>query len=83
MVVRTSVMRYKRTLQDVREIGRELGADYLIEGGVRKERAKVRIAVQLIGARDGFHLWASAFAKERPKEGPPPLPTICASLPPE
>jgi adenylate cyclase len=63
VIARTSVMGYKRTQKDIREIGQELGADYLIEGSVRREKGRVRIAVQLIRTRDGSHLWAKAFEK--------------------
>jgi TolB-like protein/Tfp pilus assembly protein PilF len=63
IIARTSVMRYKRTQKDVKEIGEELNADYLIEGSVRRERNKVRIAVQLIRIRDRSHVWAAAFEK--------------------
>lgn len=64
VLARTSVMRYKRTRKSIREIGRELGVDYLVEGSVRRNAGRVRIAVQLVRADDQTHLWAEAF--ERP-----------------
>jgi TolB-like protein len=64
VIARTSVMRYKGTRKNIAEIGRELGADYLIEGSVRRGRGRVRIAVQLIRAADGTHV--SAESIERP-----------------
>ena len=67
VIARTSVMRYKRTKKSIREIGRELGADYLIEGSVRRAGGRVRIAVQLIRADDQTHIWAAAF--EKPAKG--------------
>jgi len=63
VIARTSVMRYKRTKKSIRQIGRELGADYLIEGSVRRAGGRVRIAVQLIRADDQTHIWAAAFEK--------------------
>jgi TolB-like protein/Flp pilus assembly protein TadD len=64
VIARTSVMRYKGTRKNISEIARELGADYLIEGSVRRERKRVRIAIQLIRAADQTHVWAENF--ERP-----------------
>ncbi|HUI76148.1 MAG TPA: tetratricopeptide repeat protein [Candidatus Acidoferrum sp.] len=58
---RTSVMRYKRTRKSIRVIGRELGANYVIEGSVRRDAGRVRIAVQLIRVDDQTHLWAEVF----------------------
>lgn len=63
VIARTSVMGYKRTKKSIRQIGRELGADYLIEGSVRRDGGRVRIAVQLIRADDQTHIWAAAFEK--------------------
>jgi adenylate cyclase len=63
VLARTSVMRYKRTQKSIREIGSELGVDYLIEGSVRRDSGKVRIAVQLIRAEDQTHLWATSIEK--------------------
>lgn len=63
VIARTSVMRYKRTRKSIREIGKELGADYLIEGSVRRDAGRVRIAVQLIRASDQTHVWAASFEK--------------------
>jgi adenylate cyclase len=63
VIARTSVMIYKRDKKSIGEIGRELCADYLIEGSVRREKGKVRIAVQLIRARDQTHLWAAAYER--------------------
>lgn len=61
VIARTSVMRYKGTRKRVAEIGRELGADYLIEGSVRLSQARVRIAVQLIRVADETHAWTQSY----------------------
>src|SRR6185369_13067543 len=47
VIARTSVMGYKGTRKSIRQIGRELGAGYILEGSVRRQGGKVRIAVQL------------------------------------
>ncbi len=48
---------------DVRAIGKELGARYVMEGSIRQAGAKVRIAVQLVDAVSGAHLWAENYAR--------------------
>lgn len=63
VIARTSVMRYKRSRQTARRIGEALGVDYLVEGSVRRERARVRITVQLIRVRDQSHLWAETYER--------------------
>ncbi len=61
---RTSVARYKGTQKDVKEIGRELGVRYILEGSVRKAANRVRITAQLIDSSTGFHLWAQDFDRD-------------------
>jgi len=61
---RTSVARYKGTQKDVKEIGRELGVRYILEGSVRKAENRVRITAQLIDSSTGFHLWAQDFDRD-------------------
>jgi TolB-like protein/Flp pilus assembly protein TadD len=61
---RTSVARFKGTQKDIKEIGRELGVRYLLEGSVRKETNHVRTTAQLIDASTGFHLWAEDFDRD-------------------
>ena len=57
---RTSSFRF-RAGTDAREIGRQLGVHYLLEGSVRKSGERVRIVVQLVDAEEGFDLWSSRF----------------------
>jgi adenylate cyclase len=45
----------------VKQVGRELGVRYVLEGSVRKAGGRVRITTQLIGAQSGTHLWAERF----------------------
>ncbi len=61
---RTSVARYKGTQEDVKQIGRELGVRYILEGSVRKEANRVRITAQLIDTSTGFHVWADDFDRQ-------------------
>jgi len=58
---RTSTFAYKDRNVDLREIGRELGVRYVVEGSVRKDGDQLRITAQLIDARDGSHLWSDAY----------------------
>ncbi|MGD8496533.1 MAG: tetratricopeptide repeat protein [Gemmatimonadales bacterium] len=58
---RTSAFAFKGEHKDLREIGRELGVGYLIEGSVRKAGDKLRITAQLIDASDGSHLWSDSY----------------------
>ena len=64
VIARTSVMQYKNAPKRIAEIGRELNAGTLIEGSVRKAANKVRIAVQLINAKDEGHLWAQNYDEQ-------------------
>lgn len=61
VIARTSSMAYKRTTKSVRQIGQELGVDYVLEGSVRREPECVRITAQLIRVSDQIHLWAENF----------------------
>jgi TolB-like protein len=61
VISRNSSFAYKGRAVNVREVGRELGVRYILEGSVRKAGNKVRIAGQLIDAATGAHLWADRF----------------------
>ena len=64
VIARTSVLRYADTTKSIQEIGRELGVAYIVEGSVRSEPDKVRIAAQLIRVRDQSHIWAQAYDRQ-------------------
>ena len=64
VVARTTAFQFKGKPADVREIGRRLHVDGVIEGSVRRDKSKMRIAVQLVSARDGYHFWARTFERE-------------------
>jgi TolB-like protein/class 3 adenylate cyclase len=61
VIARNSSFTYKGRTVDARQVGRELGVRYLLEGSVRKTGNRVRIAGQLIEASSGAHLWADRF----------------------
>jgi len=61
VIARTSAMRYKGANKSVREIGRELGVSHVLEGSVRREAGRVRIAAQLIQVADETHVWADTY----------------------
>ena len=61
VIARNSSFSYKGRAVDVKEVGRELGVRYVLEGSVRKSRNRVRIAGQLVEASTGVHLWADRF----------------------
>jgi TolB-like protein/Flp pilus assembly protein TadD len=61
VIARNSSFAYKGHDIDVKQIGRELGVRYVLEGSVRKAAARVRIAAQLVDAIAGAHLWADHF----------------------
>lgn len=58
---RTSSFAYRNVEKDLREIGRELGVRYLVEGSVRKQDDRLRITAQLVDAADNFHLWSETY----------------------
>ena len=64
VIARTSVMKYKAASKGASEIGRELNVGTLVEGSVRKALNRVRIAVQLIDARNEGHVWAKNYDRQ-------------------
>src|SRR6476469_1211976 len=61
VIARNSSFTYKGRSVDVKQVGRELGVRYILEGSVRKAGQRVRITGQLIDALTGTHLWADRF----------------------
>jgi len=58
---RASVLQYRGTTKPIKEIGRELGVAFVLEGSVRRENNMVRVTGQLIDARTDLQVWAKAF----------------------
>jgi len=65
VIARNSSFTYKGQAVDVKQIGRELGVRYVLEGSVRKGSNRVRITAQLIDTATGAHLWADRFDGSR------------------
>jgi hypothetical protein len=61
VIARNSTFTYKGQSVDMKQIGRELGVRYVLEGSVRKAGQRVRITAQLIDTETGTHLWADRF----------------------
>ena len=61
VIARNSAFTYKGHTVDVRTVSRELGVRYVVEGSVRRTGQRVRVAVQLINAQSGEHIWAEKY----------------------
>ncbi|HET7841451.1 MAG TPA: FlgO family outer membrane protein, partial [Terriglobia bacterium] len=66
VIARTSVMTFKGSARPVREIGKNLGVDYVLEGSVTREGKRVRVIAQLIRVSDQTHLWAGNYDSDSP-----------------
>jgi len=61
VIARHSSLAYKRQIIDVKQVARELGVRYLVQGSVRKDGHRVRIAAQMVEAASGYQLWSERF----------------------
>lgn len=64
VVARTSAFQFKGRSEDVREIGRILGAQMALEGSVRRDGTSMRVVVQLVDAGDGFQRWSQTYERD-------------------
>ena len=64
VIARSSAFTYKGKAVEARQVGRELGVRYLLEGSVQKGGTRIRVNVQLIDAQTGNHLWAERYDRE-------------------
>jgi TolB-like protein/DNA-binding winged helix-turn-helix (wHTH) protein len=64
VIARNSSFKYRGHATDVREIGRDLGVDYVLEGSQQKVGDRLQVNAQLIDARTGRHLWANLYDRE-------------------
>jgi adenylate cyclase len=64
VIARNSSFQYKGKSPDIRQVGRELGVRYVLEGSIRRAGDRVRISAQLIDAVTGAHLWAERYDRE-------------------
>jgi adenylate cyclase len=64
VIARSSAFQYKGKAVDVRQVGRELGVRYVLEGSVRRDDKRIRITAELIDATNGAHRWADRYDRE-------------------
>jgi len=64
VIGRNTTFQYKGKAVDIRTLGRDVGARYVVEGSVRRGTKTVRVTAQLLDARDGKHLWAETFDRD-------------------
>jgi adenylate cyclase len=64
VIARNSVFTYKGRAVKVRDVGRDLGVRYVLEGGVQRAGNRVRITAQLVDATTGYHIWAERYDRE-------------------
>jgi adenylate cyclase len=64
VIARNSVFTYKGKPAKVRDVGRDLGVRYVVEGGVQRAGSRVRITAQLVDATTGYHVWAERYDRE-------------------
>ena len=64
VIAHNSSLQYKGKAVDVRQVGRELGVHYVLQGSIRRGGDRVRISVQLIDAVTGIHRWAERYERQ-------------------
>jgi adenylate cyclase len=64
VIARTSAFAFKGRQMDIRDIGKTLGVENILEGSIRKDGKQLRITAQLIRVNDGSHLWSEAYNRE-------------------
>jgi TolB-like protein len=64
VIARNSTFTYKGRAVDVKEVGRELGVRYVLEGSVRKSGNRIRVTAQLVEAATGNHVWAERYDRD-------------------
>jgi len=62
---RTSSFQFKGKHPDLKEVGAKLGVENILEGSVRRQNDQLRITIQLISVKDGYHLWSERFDRKR------------------
>jgi TolB-like protein/cytochrome c-type biogenesis protein CcmH/NrfG len=64
VIARNSTFRYKGQAVDVRQLKKELGARYVLEGSVQRAESRLRVTAQLLDAKHGTHLWAETYDRD-------------------
>ena len=65
MIARSTAFTYKGKAVDVKQVGRELGVRYALEGSAQYSSGKVRVNAQLIDTETGAHIWVEQFDADR------------------
>jgi TolB-like protein/Tfp pilus assembly protein PilF len=65
VIARSSVLAYKTAPRPPKLVGQELGVDYVLEGSVREDGARVHVTAQLVGTRDATTLWSEVYHRPR------------------
>ena len=66
VIARNSSFTYRGRAVDVKQVARELGVRYVLEGSVRRSGAQVRVGARLVDAETGNHIWAERYDREHP-----------------
>ena len=69
VIARNSCFAYKDRAVDVKQVGRELGVRYVLEGSLRKSGNRIRVTAQLVQAETGKHVWAERYDRDDPVHG--------------
>jgi TolB-like protein len=64
ILARNITYQYKNQAVDIPAVGRKLGADYILEGSIRRADKRLRVTAQLIDVRNGAHIWAERYDRE-------------------
>ena len=64
VIGRNSTLKYKAKAADVRDVGRDLGVRYVLEGSMRRSSGRIRVTAQLLDASNGAHLWAENYDRD-------------------
>ena len=64
VIARNSCFTYKGRAVDVKQVGRELGVRYVLEGSLRKSGNRIRVTAQLVEAETGKHVWAERYDRD-------------------
>ena len=64
VVARNTTFAYKGKSSDIRQIAKDIGADYIVEGSVRRAGQRIRVTAQLIDAKSGSHVWAERYDRK-------------------
>ena len=64
VIARNSTFQFKGKAVDIRDVGKSLGVQYVLEGSVRRDQSRLRVTAQLLDARNGAHLWAETYDRD-------------------